>query len=287
MVKHRAFNWDRFLDKFQGQEAILVAYTKSWGPGLDVGAAGIDIAEFKQFLLTGTGSSKNEFVEGLYRAYDLATDQGYEDLIAACRDLNYCPDPSGRLPMECLSLKVRTENEAAFNLAYDRCAPQKAERFTVFPGQPGPVNDDAATTTERLQERFRPVHSRQLLDSTKEFVVTEPISKSGLSAPHRRLIETMQRLNFGRIENLPIRDGAPVFGPGARFIQKVKIGGDSGPRPEAVFNDFLLKKQTIELVETLTDLGDGMVLTIEVKHGLPFALEIELGNPSEVAECLS
>ena len=37
----------------------------------------------------------------------------------------------------------------------------------------------------------------------------------------------------------------------------------------------------------LTDLGDGMVLAIEVKHGLPFALEIELGNTSEVTECLN
>ena len=111
MVKHRAFNGDRFLDKFQGQEAILAAYVESWGTGLDVDAADLDITGFKQFLLTGTGSLKNEFMEGLYRAYDLATDRGYEDLIAACRDLKYCPDPSGRLPVECLSLKVRTENE--------------------------------------------------------------------------------------------------------------------------------------------------------------------------------
>jgi hypothetical protein len=283
MVKHRALNWDRFLDKFQGQEAILVAYTKSWGTGLDIGAAGLDITEFKQFLLTGTGSMKNEFMEGLYRAYDLATDRGYEDLIAACRDLKYSPDPSGRLPVECLSLKVRTENEAAFNRAYERCRLRKADRFTVFRGQPRRIIEDTATATERL----RTIHSQQPTAITKEFVASEPISKSCVSDPYRHLIETMQRLNFGRIENLPIRDGAPVFGPGARFIQKVKIGGDNGPRPEAAFDDFLLKKQTIELIETLTDLSDGMVLSIEVKHGLPFALEIELGNPSEVAACRS
>ena len=154
MVKHRAFNGDRFLDKFQGQEAILAAYVESWGTGLDVDAADLDITGFKQFLLTGTGSLKNEFMEGLYRAYDLATDRGYEDLIAACRDLKYCPDPSGRLPVECLSLKVRTENEAAFNLAYDRCALQKAERFTVFRGQPGRTIEDPVGATGRLQQRL-------------------------------------------------------------------------------------------------------------------------------------
>jgi hypothetical protein len=30
-----------------------------------------------------------------------------------------------------------------------------------------------------------------------------------------------------------------------------------------------------------------MVLAIEIKHGLPFALEIERGNTSEVAACRS
>jgi hypothetical protein len=154
MVKHRAFNGDRFLDKFQGREDILVSYIESWGTGLDIDATNLDIARFKQFLLMGTGSLKNEFMEGLYRAYDLATDQGYEDLIAACRDLKFRTDPSGRLPMECLSLKVRTENETAFNLAYDRCALQKAERFTVFQGEPGRIIEDAARATERLQERL-------------------------------------------------------------------------------------------------------------------------------------
>lgn len=105
--------------------------------------------------------------------------------------------------------------------------------------------------------------------------MNELTTKSSLSDSHRRLVELMQRLNFGRIENLIVRDGAPVFDPAPKVIQKVKIGGENGPRPELSSEDFRLKKQTIELLEAITDLGAGTVLTIDVKHGLPFAVEIE------------
>ena len=86
----------------------------------------------------------------------------------------------------------------------------------------------------------------------------------------------MQRLNFGRIENLRVRAGEPVFDQAPKVIQKVKIGGENGPRPELSCEDFLLKKQTLELLQAISDLGDGTVLSIDVKHGLPFAVEIEL-----------
>ena len=106
--------------------------------------------------------------------------------------------------------------------------------------------------------------------------MTELTTKSSLSDSHRHLVELMQRLNFGRIQNLAVRDGAPVFDPAPKVIQKVKIGGDNGPRPELSCEDFLLKRQTVELLEAISDLGDGTVLIIDVKHGLPFAVEIEL-----------
>ena len=108
--------------------------------------------------------------------------------------------------------------------------------------------------------------------------MNELTTKLSLSDSHRSLVELMQRLNFGRIENLTIRGGEPVFDPAPTVIQKVKIGGENGPRPEVSCEDFLLKKQTIELLETITDLREGMVLAIDVKHGLPFAIEIELAG---------
>lgn len=100
-------------------------------------------------------------------------------------------------------------------------------------------------------------------------------TKSGLSVQRRRLLETMQRLNFGRIENLAVRAGEPTFGPGLRIVQDIKIGGENGPRPELACDDFALKSQFAELFDHLCRLGDGSVAMIEVKHGLPFRLVIE------------
>jgi len=113
--------------------------------------------------------------------------------------------------------------------------------------------------------------------------LNELTAKSSLSDPQRRLVELMQRLNFGRIEDLIIRGGEPVFDPAPKVIQKVKIGGENGPRPEVTCEDFLLKKQTIELLETITDRREGKVLAIDVKHGLPFAVEIELAGSTKSA----
>ena len=106
-------------------------------------------------------------------------------------------------------------------------------------------------------------------------------TKSSLSEPQRRLVELMQRLNFGRVTQLMVRCGEPAFEPAPIVIQKVKIGGENGPRPEVSCDDFLLKRQTIELLEAIGELGEGKVLVIDVKYGLPFSVEIQLGAPAE------
>src|SRR5262245_55603594 len=108
-----------------------------------------------------------------------------------------------------------------------------------------------------------------------------PTTKSSLSDPQHRLIELMQSLNFGRIEGLRVHSGQPVFEPAPRVIQKLKMGGENGPRPEVGLQDFWLKRQTVEMLRAITELGDGEVSVIEVKHGLPYAVEIER-QPSQV-----
>ena len=67
--------------------------------------------------------------------------------------------------------------------------------------------------------------------------------KSSLSASQTRLVEEMQRLNFGCIERLLIHGGEPIFDPPPRLIRDVKLGADNGPRPEMAKEDFALKSQ--------------------------------------------
>ena len=105
--------------------------------------------------------------------------------------------------------------------------------------------------------------------------MNQPILKSVLSKSQSRLVEILQRLNYGRVEELHVRNGEPVFDPAPRIIQKLKMGGENGPRPESALQDFLLKHQTIEMLQAIADLGEGKILAIECKSGLCFSLEIE------------
>jgi hypothetical protein len=109
-------------------------------------------------------------------------------------------------------------------------------------------------------------------------------TKSSLSEAQIRLVELLQNLNFGRIMGLHVHNGQPAFDPQPRIIQKLKMGGDNGPRPEASMSDFLLKRQTIELLETIERVRNGQTLTIEVKNGLAFSIEIEHPLQTELGQ---
>lgn len=157
MVKHRKFNLDRFLDKFQERESLIHSHVSKWGSRLNLSAETLDVPSFKDFLTNGDGEAMDELVESLCRAYDLCTERGHEDLLAACRASDYEPDPEGKLPVECLSLKVLTENEAAFNLAYDRNTMWKADRFTVYRGEPGRSISNLRAASPKLRQKLADV----------------------------------------------------------------------------------------------------------------------------------
>ncbi len=85
----------------------------------------------------------------------------------------------------------------------------------------------------------------------------------------------MQRLGFGTFENLHIRSGEPIFDPPPRVVRDVKFGGDNGPRLESALDDFALKAQVRDLFDHFDTLRTGTIRTLEVKHGLPFRMQVE------------
>jgi hypothetical protein len=105
--------------------------------------------------------------------------------------------------------------------------------------------------------------------------MNQPISKASLSARQIRLVELLQNQPFCRIECLHVIAGEPFFSPPPRVIQKLRMGADNAPRPEATLPDFWLKRQVIELLETIAELGEGEIRSIEIAHGLPLMVEIE------------
>ncbi len=100
------------------------------------------------------------------------------------------------------------------------------------------------------------------------------MDKRRVSRAARRLIEQCQRINFGRIEYLPIRNGDPVVDPLPRIVREVRLPGDNGPRPEAVLGDFALKRQVEDMLAEFARIGDGVVEVLIVKHGLPFSMHV-------------
>ncbi|MBT8341828.1 MAG: hypothetical protein HKP58_10870 [Desulfatitalea sp.] len=100
-------------------------------------------------------------------------------------------------------------------------------------------------------------------------------TKSSLSQPNARLVELMQRINFGAIEKLIFKRGELLFDPPPRVIREIKFCAENGPRPETTKQDFTLKAQVRDLFAQIETLGDGVIHSLEVKHGLPFKMIIE------------
>ncbi len=99
--------------------------------------------------------------------------------------------------------------------------------------------------------------------------------KNDLSPPQRLLLENMQRVNYGRILHLEVRGGEPVVTPRTRIERLVRFGGENQSRPEIDLHDFALKGKVIELFEALERMGDGLILKLEIKGGLPFDMIVE------------
>lgn len=94
-------------------------------------------------------------------------------------------------------------------------------------------------------------------------------TKASLSEARRHLVEWMQDIDFGTIYGLTLRRGEPVLDPRPRVVRERKFPADAAPRPDRGDN-FLLKAQVVELYRYFDEIGDGLVESLEIKHGLPF-----------------
>jgi len=85
----------------------------------------------------------------------------------------------------------------------------------------------------------------------------------------------MQRIDFGTIEDLVVREGQPVLRPKPRVIRDVKFGARNDKRPQTGLSDFALKSSVQELMAKFDSLGEATVHRLVVKHGLPFSMQVE------------
>lgn len=99
-----------------------------------------------------------------------------------------------------------------------------------------------------------------------------------LSAPRRKLVRTMQQVNFGRITRIAVCEHEPHFDAALHIQKTVKPGGDNGARPEARLSDFALKRPVVDLLEIFDALRDAKITTLNVQDGLPTGFFVVLDS---------
>ena len=68
------------------------------------------------------------------------------------------------------------------------------------------------------------------------------VTKAALAPARRRLVELMQEVNYGRIEQLEVREREPVLEPPPRVVRQIVFGKDNAPHTARKQDGFALKK---------------------------------------------
>ena len=98
--------------------------------------------------------------------------------------------------------------------------------------------------------------------------------KSHLTPNQQKLLALMQKVWFGTIRNVPIKNGEPVLAPTIRVTKTIKPEREA-EEPEPAGDDCALKLSVMIFFCQLRALDNGTVECIEVRHGLPFLFQIE------------
>lgn len=100
------------------------------------------------------------------------------------------------------------------------------------------------------------------------------LSKNSLRPAQRQLLAVFQRTRFGTIPRLPIAAGLPVL-RGVRVKRTVRIGGANEPHPASRAANSVLCREFVEFFQLLDRLGDGEILDLTIRNGLPVSFELQ------------
>jgi hypothetical protein len=107
---------------------------------------------------------------------------------------------------------------------------------------------------------------------------SRPSTTKDLRPSERRMIAAIRTLRFGRFEYLRIEHGEIVLNPWPTSVREVKFGSPDPGAAKVPAGEFELKPQVAELFEYIRAVDAGEIRTLEVKHGLPFSMEIEMAG---------
>src|SRR5436190_9158525 len=98
-------------------------------------------------------------------------------------------------------------------------------------------------------------------------------STQDLRPSERRFVAAMQGLGYGRFESLRIRDAELILDPWPTTVRSIKFGNASPNKQHSRCVEFELKRQTAQLFEFVRSADSGEIRILEIRGGLPFAME--------------
>ena len=98
---------------------------------------------------------------------------------------------------------------------------------------------------------------------------------NSITSSDRSLLARINRIGFGHLENLELRNGVAVTIPTSREVQSFRPEGGDAARRVAGDNPFTLKKCQTEFLNRLHAVGNGFIRKIVIQEGLPVRFEIE------------
>ena len=101
-----------------------------------------------------------------------------------------------------------------------------------------------------------------------------PLRTRDLSAQHRSLVDLMPAHQFGRIENMSVWAGQPILDQDVKVVRVARLCSESGGTNMPGGDEFELKRSVRNMFAALARLGNGIVVSLEFRHGLPFLIEI-------------
>lgn len=90
----------------------------------------------------------------------------------------------------------------------------------------------------------------------------------------RQFVRAMHELDFGRFEGLQIERGELILDPWPATVRSVKFGAEESATARTLPDESQLKRQVVELFEYVRTVDVGEIRALEVRHGLPFSMEI-------------
>lgn len=109
-----------------------------------------------------------------------------------------------------------------------------------------------------------------------------PATTGDLLPTEAAFLAAMQRMGFGRFEYLQIRDGQLLLDPWPTAVRDVKFASSTNTA-EPADRSSSLKPQVVEFFSYVRDVDAGEIRELEIRHGIPFSMEIELPGARALA----